>query len=61
MDVDSIANWSTVRPNARPETQRQQHIPQFPVVVAVPRRIEAEQLRISLFIYIEIRDEVIAP
>jgi hypothetical protein len=60
LDVDSIADRDTVGADAWPESQRKQNIPKLPVVSAIRRWIEAEELRVSLFIDIEIRDEVVA-
>ena len=57
--VDGISDWRSVRPNSRPETQRLKHISKLPVVIPVTGLIESQELRISLLVYIEVRDEVI--
>ena len=60
LNVYGISNGSAVGSDAGAEFQSQQHIAQLAVVAAVRRRIEAEELRISLFVDVEICGEVIS-
>ena len=60
LNVYSIPDRRAVGSDAGPEFQSQQHIAQLAVVAAVRRRIEAEELRISFFVDVEVRGEMIS-
>ena len=60
LDIDCVADGRAIWPDAWSEFQRQQYIAQLAVVTAVRRRIEAEELRISLFVDVEVRREMIS-
>jgi hypothetical protein len=59
LDVDGVSNRDTIRAHARTESQCEENVAKLPIVSAVGRRIEAEQLCVSLFIDVEKRDEMV--
>jgi hypothetical protein len=54
LDVDCISNGHTVSANTGTKSQREQNVPQLSVVTAIGRRIEAQQLRDSFFVNVEV-------
>ena len=61
VDVCSIPDGRAIWPCAGPELQRKQNLPQLAIVAAIPRLIEAQQLRIASLIDIEPRDQMKSP
>jgi hypothetical protein len=60
LDVDGISHGSAISADAGPETQCKKNVAKLAIVSAVGRRIEAEQLRVPLFVDVEVGDQMVA-